>query len=1157
MSKANTEDFVKARNAIVTGIRRQMLGPGMERTESSAGEEDLAHERLRTSPSNYSCGILYPLENACTAPLETAEEEKSVEEDASAEVVENAKLADDEFSERLNLANQLRPSSFGITFFADHAIDHVRVHVSFGTYAEETDEDDRSCFVRTPHAYDIDLSFEAGDFAEGPQLLKRSESEVGLQAVLKGMRRRMNAADTDGPMAVTLMLQNTKEKGERIVPTPDECIFQPEIRVVSEENGIRFVAQERMEEALRTDVPITEEEEEEEAGLALLYREKKSYASGHGVSVDWEITPSVDGTGSGVVFSEFVPTYEVPAMNYELREPDGELSMKYYSDLVEAPASEKIKKLELLVASYERWIAKQEARCASLSKPEDHAAGERNLAACRRSARRMRSGLKLLENDASVRLAFTLANRAMFLQRIYGVMQQSLSHEKHYEDDADVVAALRQMDAKNASDAAAKWRPFQLAFLLMSLTGIVQENAEDGKADRALVDLIWFPTGGGKTEAYLGLSAFTIFYRRLAHPDSYGGTNIIMRYTLRMLTGQQFIRAATLVCACEIIRQESQRAGEAGKPAVASRRKKSSPQKAQLSGPTYPGRLGDEPITIGLWMGSTHVPIRNADAKSVLGEMKWNKYAENKFHVLRCPWCGTELVPAKRQTGRWGYVADGAHTSSCCPQEECPFHDHLPLQMVDEELYRQPPTILIGTIDKFVQVAWKSEVGAFFAGRGPELIIQDELHLIAGPLGSIAGLYEMGLDEIFRAHGHCPKIIASTATIRRAALQCAALYDRRVAQFPAPGIDAEDSYFARADKHRPGRLYVGILPASMRKATMEIRLISDLLGLVQALDAPTEIKDAFWTLTAYFNAIRELGQCHTLIADEVQGDLTSFAQRWKSDRRGLYTEHVKELTSQKTTTELNQALEDLESLTYTGTKGQPHPVDLLLASNMLSVGIDVARLNLMLMVGQTKLVSEYIQASSRVGRQTPGVVFVLYDANRSRDRSYYERFHSFHASLYRYVEPTGVTPFSYPACDRALHAVAVGVLRQIPELADDKDAQHFSLDAYQQEIDALLEAFCQRCGDVQRAMHMDPKPAEDNIRERLHAFFALWSRRASEENGQGTDGAGGLTYGKMVALQETPRLMRPFGASEEWPGEVETLISMRSVEPGILGNVRF
>ena len=1157
MSKASTEELVKARSAIIEGIRRQMLGPGMERTESAAGEEDLEHERLRTSPSNYSCGILYPLENTDAAASEEVENEEAVEEDASAEVVEGAKLSNDEFSERLNLANQLRPSSFGITFFADHAIDHVRVHVTFGTYAEETGKDERTYFVRTPHVYDIDLSFEAGDFAKGPQLLKRSESEVGLQATVTAMRRRMNAEDADGPMAVTLMLQNTKKKGERIVPTPDECIFQPEIRVVSEENGIRFVAQEQIEAALRTGLPSAEEEEE--AGLALLYREKKSYASGHGVSVDWKIEPSADGTGSGTITSEFVPTYEVPAMNYELRETyihkaDGELSMKYYSDLVEVPASEKLTKLEHLVTSYERWITEQEARCSSLSKPSDRAAGERNLAACRLSARRMRSGLKLLAEDDSVRLAFALANRAMFLQRLYGAMQRSLSHKKRYEDDAEVAAALRQMAAKNASDAAAKWRPFQLAFLLMSLAGIVQD-APDDDADRALVDLIWFPTGGGKTEAYLGLSAFTIFYRRLAYPESYGGVNIIMRYTLRMLTGQQFIRAATLICACEIIRQESQGAGQAEDAFVTSRRTKTAvPPKAKRSGPTYPGRLGDEPITIGLWMGRTHVPPKNADAKKLFDVLPGNASAENKFHVLRCPWCGTELVPAKRKTGRWGYVADGTHTSFCCPQATCPFHDRLPLQIVDEELYRQPPTLLIGTIDKFAQVAWKSEVGAFFAGRGPELIIQDELHLIAGPLGSIAGLYEMGLDEIFRAHGHHPKIIASTATIRRAAQQCAALYDRRVAQFPAPGIDAEDSYFACADEHRPGRLYVGILPASMRKATMEIRLISDLLGLVQALDEPAEIKDAFWTLTAYFNAIRELGQCQTLIADEVQGDLTSFAQRWKSERRGLYPEHVKELTSRTTTTELNQALEDLESLTYTGTKGQPHPVDLLLASNMLSVGIDVARLNLMLMVGQTKLVSEYIQASSRVGRQTPGVVFVLYDANRSRDRSYYERFRSFHASLYRYVEPTGVTPFSYPACDRALHAVAVGVLRQIPELAGDKDAQHFSLGAYQKEIDALIEAFCRRCGDVQRAMHMDPGPAEDNMRERLHAFFALWSRRASEENGQGADG---LTYGQMVALQEAPRLLRPFGASEERAGEVETLTSMRSVEPGILGNVRF
>ena len=754
MSESVTEELVQARESIIDGIRRQMLGPGMERQEDE-DEEQLAHERLQTSPSLYSCGILYPLESETMPQSDAslASEDDAIEDEAETSVTDKAKLSEEDFSDRLNLANQLRPSSFGITFFADRAVERVRVHVSFGTYAEEADEDGKRFFVRTPHEQEVLLAFGGKNFAQGPDLLKRSESEVGLQAFLTGMRRSMRAGDSQAPMSVTLMLQNTKKKGERIVPTPDECIFQPQIRVSSAENGFRFVSQEQVEETFREGhaVPM----DEEESGLALLYREKRTFASGHGVSIDWDIETVADGTASGEVKSEFLPVFEVPAMNYELRPKfirpeDRELSMKYYSDLADAPQEEKLGKLEALVASYERWIEEQETRCKTLTKQEYCAAGQKNLAACRSAARRMRAGISLLKENEEVRLAFALANRAMFLQRLMGAMQRDLSKKKRYENDEEVREKLQTLDPWTASDADAQWRPFQLAFLLLSLSGIVYDRPEEGKEDRDLVDLIWFPTGGGKTEAYLGLSAFTIFYRRLAHPEDADGTNILMRYTLRMLTGQQFTRAATLVCACELVRQESQNA----RPARILRKKNVGT--ASLTGPTYPGRLGDTPITIGLWMGSAHVANRNEDAKRDLAEMKRNKYAENRFQVLHCPWCGTELVPDNRKKGQWGYIADGKSTQFICPQEACAFHDGLPLQIIDEELYREPPTLLIGTIDKFAQVAWKAEVQRFFEGRGPELIIQDELHLIAGPLGSIAGLYEMGLDEIFRANGDDP-----------------------------------------------------------------------------------------------------------------------------------------------------------------------------------------------------------------------------------------------------------------------------------------------------------------------------------------------------------------------------------------------------------------
>ena len=633
----------------------------------------------------------------------------------------------------------------------------------------------------------------------------------------------------------------------------------------------------------------------------------------------------------------------------------------------------------------------------------------------------------------------------------------------------------------------------------------------------------------------------------------------MMRYTLRLLTAQQFTRAATLICACEYIRQDCMQ-----------RRSK------------YPAYdLGKNSISIGLWIGGTHTPNTNDKANEHLQKLRNvsayyyvrnEKERHNKFQVLKCPWCGTKLVKddkEKRLVGQWGYAMGGKgkigkHFYMFCPHEECDFTKRLPIQIVDEELYQTPPTLLFGTVDKFAMLPWDGRVGAFFGlnstNRSPELIIQDELHLISGALGTMVGLYESAVDGLSRMKGVKPKIIASTATIRRAKEQCSVLYDRDVVQFPAPGLDAEDSFFAKEDdidyaSGKFGRKYVGIMPSGRTKAMFEIRAMAALLQKVYTMDIPDEEKDKLWTLTVYFNSLRDLGKASTLVDDDVKDFIIRTANRMFSDRRLIINSD--ELTSRVSTTELNETLDKLEKIEYSreNIKAKRYASNVLLATNMISVGIDIARLNIMLIVGQPKLTSEYIQASSRVGRSFPGAVFIQYDATKSRDRSHYEQFRAYHDSFYRFVEPTGATPFSKPARERALHAVIATLIRHLEKLTEDKDAGYFDEEAFSESIDKVRDYILNRVTDI--SMRSDDKWREDteDIKAEIQDFVEFWRNIAQEARETGRTP---LCFGRRYMVKPPSagekRLFKQFG-SEGKDTAKETLTSMRNVDSNVTGSV--
>ena len=1217
-SREIREQLIVARDEYINIIKSELMGPGSE-----FSVPDSEHELISSSPlSRYSVGILFPQGNRIeqdndeTVIVDEDLPEDHSEADPVGELETTIKkqdrnlqydeTADENLDEEIGMATQYKPASMGVTFLVKGNAERVHCKVSFATYRSalvpdcvvpyepenaETyevppelahimtyDKNIRAFrllrktspkeirdiierdtlpeadffvlknsvyrlndflsvgYVREPHVIeDVEIDFGGSDYADNEE----TASLDGTSAKIVALRTKI----ADDVYSITVMLVNGIENSSA---KARECLFQSRIEVSSYNNDFSFI------ESNPNSNP--EYMDDEEKSLELLYRHKKKYATGLGTSADWEMSDN----GTGRIWTDFFPVKEIPAMNFSLPTndlvKDEELSMKYLSDLDQTDREVKLESMKKLVDLYSAWIDELEVTAATLDQCYESAA-TKNIEECKRAARRMYDGIETLRTNENAYRAFLLANRAMFMQRVHIQKQGDMSRENadRYPDDLEISDWLCNLDYYEEDDGNCKWRPFQIAFLLMDINSIVKENGND----RSVVDLIWFPTGGGKTEAYLGLTAFTIFYRKLAYPEQSDGTAVMMRYTLRLLAAQQFTRAATLICACEYIRQDC--------------------MQKRHKYPSYP--LGRNPITIGLWIGGTHIPNNNTGKNSAEYHLEKlqnvshayavrnEKERHNKFQVLKCPWCGTKLVKDEKENrlvGEWGYAMSGKHFYMFCPHEDCDFTKRLPIQIIDEELYTTPPTLLFGTVDKFAMMAWDGRVGAFFGlhsdNRGPELIIQDELHLISGALGTMVGLYETAIDGLSSMKGIKPKVIASTATIRRAKEQCSVLYNREVVQFPAPGLDAEDSFFAKEDdidysKRKYGRKYVGIMPSGRTKAMTEIRAMAALLQKAYTMTLPDEVKDKLWTLTVYFNSLKDLGKASTLVDDDVKDFIIRTANRMFTSRRLIVNSD--ELTSRVSTTELNETLDKLEKIEYSkeNIDAKRYASNVLLATNMISVGIDVARLNVMLMVGQPKLTSEYIQASSRVGRSFPGVAFVQYDATKSRDRSHYERFRAYHDSFYRFVEPTGATPFSKPARERALHAVIATLLRHMESLTEDKDADYFDAEAFSQSIQDIETYVTDRIKGINARADAELKDDIADVEDEMREFFEYWQEMidaAHEESD--TPVCFGRRYMVTPPTLGARRLFKQYNSAGKDEAK-ETLTSMRNVDVSVKGSV--
>jgi hypothetical protein len=1007
----------------------------------------------------YAVGMLFPFA-AETPPAAKAQEEIKAD-------VPDGDVEED--GAGMPLAEDWRPSSVAISFVTD--MPAVTCDLSGGTYKPVTG-DGPPRWQRHPFRFD---AFELGPHRPPHQV------QAGTVPVEVGSRWRPYG---DAHL-VTVHARVASESTGNDRLDIESMLFQVALAVTPAAGG-RFLE-------YRGSAPL--DLDAEAAELRLRFRNKKVYAVGHGMAADWDVS----GGECTTVRLVAVPAFVVSAVETTGFTPGSTEAQALRLDnlaYADTRTAEVLATLDAFVAAFGVWVEEQEDAVDAFGTDAGVARSITDRA--RAALHRMHAGVDLLRDPAkeNLRTAFALAMTAMRLQ-----MRQTRIREGSAEDAV----------------AEPQWRPFQLGFLLVALASTV----DDRHVDRELVDLIWFPTGGGKTEAYLGLAAIEIFRRRLDHGMAGAGTAVLTRYTLRLLTAQQFQRAASLVCAMELLRRQDVRA------------------------------KGMARFSIGLWVGNEVTPGTRSDAKAALDRLHKARRPEeaNQFQVESCPWCGAALLPDKRSDdrSRYGLCLVGKDVIIHCTDRSCPFGDELPVAVVDEVLYAEPPTILLATVDKFARLQFRPDAGRLLGldtpYRQPSMIIQDELHLLSGPLGTTVAVFDAVIQMLLGRAGSAPKIIASTATIRASQEQVQGLYGRGVALYPPAGLDGDRTFFSRPVRSGEGRLYVGLMPQSLSQVSAVISAAAPLMEIPAVLDRTADsgtTRDSYWTAVMYHNSLRELGRTGTLVVDDVNGRLEPRAERLKLPFRKVRADRVLELTSRRGPEELPNDLRELaRSADHTD-----QAVDVVLSSNMLSVGIDIPRLALMLMVGQPKTTAEYIQATSRVGRgRNNGIVTTLFRSNRARDRSHFETFRGYHEALYRNVEPTSVTPWSLASRDRSLRGALVALLRHsITALAANDAAARFDLedDDMRRTVERLVETFL---GMVGRSDRVEADETEDDVWRLLRD----WDRRAKRAREDGVS----LLYDCRKADDDA--LLKRFDQSGEgWL----VADSMRSVEPNVAVHVR-
>jgi len=1102
---ADRFQFANVRQKVIEMIKTDLLGPMDER------------EVLQQNPRfEYLVGMLAPQ----SPDEDSTATEQEIDGDAAFEGDADYTAGEEDDNEPI-FANRFKtPSSIGISFYVETSTPSICVDVTWGDYIKSTDKlpttdgREKSVNTYTRHPQAETVTVDLTSFAKSKEYPLLIDSNIVLHISKIALKK--------GYTLVTAYIVNRRLNAESDV---EGLMFQVALKAYDKDNKYIFVAEHICREVLAED--------------EFYFAQRPILGRGRGCAATWN---ACDNGRASYIESSFIPEYEFAGVSAALEGFDPFFfSMRRLG--IAKKKDDIIDCLGVLADSYEAWIQEKLVNDVKMSDTNFKTQiGDNVVFKCKEALRRIRAGIQLLIDDALAFDAFCFMNRAMILQR--NIMNFSRKY------GAGVECNLKDFLDPRKPENNFAWRPFQIAFILMNINAIVDPKHED----REIVDLLYFPTGGGKTEAYLGLMAFVIANRRLRinEADAYnrdGGVTAILRYTLRLLTTQQRDRITKMVLAAEILREQE--------------------------APKY----GNEPISIGFWVGGGVTPNTFEELKEDPEDQQKTRAARSKKNLiykqlLTCPFCGKPLheenfyidIPTKS-------------VSIYCSDEHCMFYRYkpgkkmkIPVYLVDEEIYAKCPTIILSTVDKFARLPWSADTNALF-GRvdrlctrdgyvaigakhskhvktdelpasqlisikpflPPELIIQDELHLITGHLGTVYGAYETIIEDLCSySLGNCkikPKYVVSTATIKNAAEQTKCLYGRKnTAQFPPNGFEIGDSFYIREVpiQENPFRKYVGICAPGQSVKTALLRAYAIILQSTYDLSLDDGCKDCidpYYSLVGYYNSIRELGGAVRLLQDDIPDRIQRIKKKYGMSKQRFLNKKI-EITSRMSSYEIPKNLGQLE-IPFTS----KDCLDTAIATNMIAVGMDVDRLGLMVVTGQPKQNSEYIQATSRIGRSFPGLVVTLYNPYRPRDLSHYENFTGYHSQLYRFVEGTTATPFSARARDRVMHALIISAIRlRYPEMAANENASAIG-DLTANQLSEIKALILERLNIVKPAAKLD---AEHEI----DVFVNNWKLLATQPKE--------LRY-YVLKTDKYNRLMNSYGEVCD-DTEKATLRSMREVE---------
>lgn len=660
----------KIREELEQAVLADLLGP-------AGGEEEEVDED--SVSDRYLVGLLAPQQRHMSEEIkkitddsEPFREVDCIEPELLDELAVVGKGTVEEGTTEVSIppAESMFPSSFGMTFSVSKAAKALHITSGWGQYKREksqtlTKKDDTPKIVwrrRQIKELSPPIPLVAGEIKKW--IVHPDYPTVHVQGQIR---------DGDENWIVSLFLINGQKEPK--TKKDEAWLFQPELSVTSADPSIKaiFLKRQQPRDAEKLD-PIIHAEEKT---MAMLYRHQVEFAVGHGVSVHAETLPN--NTKRAVKLSTtVVPAYEVPKTS-----PPNALEIPELAELVldmkelgETATEDFPAKLNSLITAYQTWIEQQTRRISNLNEglADYQDVAQETIQKCNRTLKRIEAGLILLQTDPNAAEAFRFMNQAMYLQRIRSIYSEQVRQGKTPQLD----------EIPNPT-----WFPFQLAFILLNLPSITDLNHPDRSHETdAVADLLWFPTGGGKTEAYLGLTAYTIGLRRLqgvisGRSGEYG-VAVLMRYTLRLLTLQQFQRATALICACESIRREN------------------------------PTKWGNEPFRIGLWVGQRTTPNHTEQSEEFCKQARgqYQQSATGSPHQLtNCPWCGSKIDPGKNievesfSKGRARtLIYCGDSLGRCLFSKKQSANEGLPILVVDEEIYRRLPTLLIATVDKFAQM---------------------------------------------------------------------------------------------------------------------------------------------------------------------------------------------------------------------------------------------------------------------------------------------------------------------------------------------------------------------------------------------------------------------------------------------------------------------